>query len=640
VNWLVAHGRRELGEHRAVLLGLLIAIPVLVASAFVAFGGAGVKMATLLPEFVGGAALLAALSLATESFAGERSRGTIDGLRRLPGGLRRAWIGKLTFLPAAILAAAAWMLLCFTAACAVFPGTRAAIPEILDAIDARLGYGLLIALAFAAWVLLASTWVPRGATAVTLALGVPAVLLAPAFLLWGDDRPFLATLAGALPATLAVVALVGVVGSAIGWIRGLRHVGRLSAATLLCVPLVLGPTAAAYAWTRARHDAWMHVDPFDDDARIEAHVGRDGRYAFVNLHRGEAWTTNRPVRVDLRDGTTLDLAPVGTYVDAIFHLQRWSMTATRGRLRLGPTSGVGAGAGRTYLDGRTGLPIGALVDRPREPRLEALLRAEARRLASHRGPDGRLEWSLDGALERETTGGAVARLPNTVREGRTYNVWWQPWGWQLFTSDGGFALRPGADPATSAVSMKVDRKDLAAAWIDAGHYVCTHQVPRGAPRLWEVVDVAGGTRAAAPGFAPDDRNVLHAQDGRALVATGSDAPTLVAIDLTTGERRAVRAELPESVSLAVCYVYGVRDDGRLVLGVGQGGWTAEAGRFGLAVYDPARAVLDGFVETTPGASRSVLAFDGTEGAWAIDGGKRLVHLRWGHPEVEVVYPRR
>ncbi|MBL9088001.1 MAG: ABC transporter permease, partial [Planctomycetia bacterium] len=562
----VAHLRREAGEHRPVLLGLAVAVPVLVGAAFVGFAGAGVRMAALLPEVLGAMALLAALSVSTESFAGERARGTIDGLRRLPGGLRRACAGKLAFLGLAVLAAVAWTFAWFAAACAVFPGTRS-LADVVAALDGRAALLVLGALTFSTWVLFASTWVPRGATAVTLALGVPALLAAPAVLVWGEGG-FLDTLLPQLPAALAVLLGIALVGAAWGFVRGLRHQGRLGRAAWLGLPLVLLPTAAGYAWVDVRHDRWMHVAPEDPEARLEVTIGFGARYAWVNLRRGEHWATNRPLRVDLRDGTVEPLGPVGAWVASTTGKGTSPLLATAGAVELGDLSASRL-TPRAHFDAATGAPL------PPEAR-ETCERAAARRSSSHRGPRG-LEWALHDRLERDGPDGSGVE---TVRAGSGW-VFRQPWGWTFARQGTTVGLAVGGDPDRDAVPLIVDGGDQGVVWIGPGRYLATRGSGRpGTPsaRAWALVDRRAGTRVAAPGLLATDRYVARVAGDLALVAT---ATGLARVDLGSGERRDL--EVPAALGDASgAAVYGAREDGRLVVTIGGRGWgllDLEAGAF-------------------------------------------------------------
>lgn len=609
----VAHLRREVGEHRPVLLGLAVAVPVLVGAAFVGFAGAGVRMAALLPEVLGAMALLAALSISTEAFAGERARGTLDGLRRLPGGLRRACAGKLAFLALAVLATVAWTFAWFAAACVVFPGTRS-LADVVAALDGRAALLVLGALTFSAWVLFASTWVPRGATAVTLALGVPALLAAPAVLVWGEGG-FLATLLPQLPAALAVLLGIGLVGATWGFVRGLRHQGRLGRAAWLGLPLVLLPTAAGYAWVDVRHDRWMQVDPDDPEARLDVTIGAGARYAWVNLRRGEHWATNRPLRVDLRDGIVAPIGPVGTWVASTRPVGT-SLLGTAGAVELRDLAATRL-TPRALFDAATGAPF------PPDARA-AYERADARRTSSHRGPRG-LEWALRDRLERDAADGSGVE---TVRAGPGW-VFRQPWGWSFTRQGTTIGLAPGGDPDRDAVPLVVEGGDHSVVWIGPGRYVAARGSGRpGTPsaRTWVLVDRPAGTRRPAPGLLATDRHVVRVEGDRALVAT---ATGLAAVDLGSGERGdlEVPAALGDGSGAAV---YAAREDGRLLVAFGGRG-------YGLLDLEAGRFV--GAAPVADGLWAHAVAFDGETGLFLLAGGNRLLRARWDGTPAETVFPR-
>jgi hypothetical protein len=81
----LAHLRKEWREHRAVLLGVALAIPLLLAIGCAASDALAFGMPLAFPWVVAAGTALTVLGLATELWAGEARRDGLLLLRRTPG---------------------------------------------------------------------------------------------------------------------------------------------------------------------------------------------------------------------------------------------------------------------------------------------------------------------------------------------------------------------------------------------------------------------------------------------------------------------------------------------------------------------------------------------------------------------------
>ena len=128
-----AHVRKDCRDHRAVLIGVAVAIPVLTFLACWAVAEDVSRIADATRVFLGGACALTVLALSTELFAGEFRRDTIGFLRRIPGGLTAALASKPILYVLSCAATAVWAGLSLVAAARALGGSAAA-EEVLTAL--------------------------------------------------------------------------------------------------------------------------------------------------------------------------------------------------------------------------------------------------------------------------------------------------------------------------------------------------------------------------------------------------------------------------------------------------------------------------------------------------------------------------
>jgi len=288
---------KEWRDHRVVLVGMVVAVPLLLA----------VMGLSLTPTSLDGDgyphsgkrdgfAVLVALacltifvvSLATDLVPGEARRGHRWFLERLPGGLGAAFRGKLLLFAGGGALFAAYAYVAVAVMCRVVSGYWPSLPS-----PGTVIWATAIA---ALWIFAMSCALPRGAlslpalAALALLLALPAILL-PTLGPWHTPDWWVRWESGALWTVGGVFA---------AWVafrrRGLLRAGRAC--------LAVAAVCAMPYWADAAHDAWdwnrKSVVVID-----HAFLGEGARFAFVNRSReGVGGSVPlAPVIVDLRDGS-------------------------------------------------------------------------------------------------------------------------------------------------------------------------------------------------------------------------------------------------------------------------------------------------------------------------------------------------
>lgn len=569
------HLWKEWREHRAVLLGILVAMPVLTAATFVGFASFGAELANGAAVFTGGAAAMTALALSVELFAGEVTRRTLGFWRRQPGGLAVGGLAKVSMLVLAVSVATGWGGLCFWTACRTFVGAKAAqtawaslsTPEYALAVP-------FLSLVLASWVLLTSTWVARGAAAVGIALLLLGAIAFPGWLLWGDRTAFLRTLVPG--ATLIVVAGIGVplALAALSLRIGRRLADRPVRAAITCVLLLAGVASGGYARANAQLERWLDVTPSDAGTRVtSATIGRGGRLAYVTVARIEDDAVSRPFIVDLETGAARALGSAGTWLspmlDELLHGE-----PLRGIdvIELAVDAKSAGAARRRLLDGATGCVRFEAPYAPTEERELECMRSALRASTPVRTLDGRRAWALarrsiagrdtDGNpmyrssswIERETAQGDVETVPMEAI-GVTYVAKATPWGWEgMSKSDYVFI------PADVRAADDVLARTVGGHWVGPDRIDAHRSLRRRRTRTpnevggWEIADARTNRSIPAPGLRADDR-LVFVDGGRAFIqeseqgGTSSTPERFVIVRLDDGRREVVPA-FPKEATLA------------------------------------------------------------------------------------------
>jgi hypothetical protein len=404
---------KEARDHRVVVLALLAAVPLLVLGAAWALGD------RVPPHAFAGTSLVAVpvalalflIAVGSELFAGERRRGTLDLVRRLPGGLAAALGAKLgAYLLGAVLFPA-WGWCTAFVACAAF-GPESASAELATltfvAPDPVITGLLLAGLALGVWVLLVSTWIPQGGAAVLGAGLLLGLLVLPAVLTLKDSPWLVSQLKPRqlddVTSALAVLAGVGLLALALSWLRGNRRLASAWSPAwrgLACVGVLAG---AGYAWGAVALDRALTVDPHDPGFRIgSGTIGVGQRWAFLNVQRtGSAWfeengrrhfgTPMQPWLVNLETG---EHRRMGDYDETWMPMRESKHALQPIAWRWTAPDAIHWHDGATTEERKT-LPYAV-----RTPEVHAWEREALAVLAWHRDPEGRALWFEGDRLVRE-----------------------------------------------------------------------------------------------------------------------------------------------------------------------------------------------------------------------------------------------
>ena len=426
-----AHLRKEWRDQRAILLGIAVAIPLLLVAGLWLLGDTVSRVECATPFIVAGAVALPMLALSTELFAGESRRNTQRFLRRLPLGLLRAWAAKTFFYLLVVTVTAAYAAAVFLCVAALFGG-----PERAGAVEQELTQvgmtwpmtGAVVAVGL--WILLVSTWIPKGGAAAGVALLMLGGLAAPVYLTMKAQPHFLLGWS-AVPTLVWAFVLAPLFLSAWCWCRGARFATGLFAPVLRGLPVVLLLAGGGLAYGAHAYDRWMDLDPTDPQCRISAvFVGEGEHFAFVNAYRVDSHGagiqgTERPWAIDLKTKQVRRLAPPGHQISS----PDWGIGFARGRpsgtwktLQITSTGEESLDMPIRWVDGESGKIWKTLPLDVQPPELLERLRDEARRHAIVRLADGRRAWTLttwsrSGASLRATPS-ARARDGGRRRRGR------------------------------------------------------------------------------------------------------------------------------------------------------------------------------------------------------------------------------
>ncbi|HEX5137933.1 MAG TPA: hypothetical protein VFY93_13230 [Planctomycetota bacterium] len=386
---LSAYLWKEWRDHRAVLLGMVLAVPLLLAVSALALPRTALDVAVqrdAFASFVTIACLaLFVVSLATDLVPGETRRGHRWFLERTPGGLGAAFRAKLALFAGGGALFAAYGYVAAAVICRIASGEWPPSPSANNST-----WVLAIA---SLWTFAVSCALPRGAlslpaaAALALLLALPAILLAslfPAFYL----RDWCRWESGALWLAGGVVA---------AWMAFRRN-GFLRAGRAC---LAVGAVCAMPFWADAAYDVYRwRTNGVPDFAG--GFVGEGGHYLFLNRyarHETRGYWQSTPMAPVIVDLARADAREVGSPLAGFDATGDWrwyeSVSIAQRYVRLTEPNRV------TVLDART-----AEEASPGENDLRA-----ARRLGSPwRLGDGRRAWFSDGKLEADTEDGGFEVL--------------------------------------------------------------------------------------------------------------------------------------------------------------------------------------------------------------------------------------
>ncbi len=599
---------KEWRDHRPVLLGMILAVPVLMVVAGLTLPTNAFEDETFTVVATLGCLGLFVFAISTDLVPGEARRGRLAFLRRQPRGLSRAFLAKFVFFCGLACAFTAYGFLAGGLTSWLVAGFFPAFapPEPF----------LWLVVIVVLWIFAVSCCLPRGVLAIPATAGLCLLLLLPmAFLL--KAYPNLGWLDWGGAGTVVLWLGGGVAASWLAFVRGRRHGGGAlrsarwcGAIALVCVlPFWADAAVTAYQW---------HYD--STPVISDAFVGEGGHYAFVNRYLvrpgrnalgRQRMAPVEPLVVDLHSGVA---RPVGDATGRFYAADRlgwWRTTSARSLLSLHSWTRW------TSYDGRTGEPIEAVTDE--------IARAEHRTVTPYRLADGRRVWAFRDRLECDAPQGGFEVVDEKWRD-------------------------RGTSPCGLGVLFHVEfkyydfdrrrfyrKRDLPL----KGHQVL---IRRGRwlvfrrngtqGRVWLLLDPDTRVFAPARGLGPRDHVEAVHDDGRLLVRRPD-----VSFALIDPEAGAVQElELPSGVT-------SVRDAGR-ALGLPV---RTPRGRRVFRLYEDTRmtyAYFDdathGFVAATatqavPQGYASLLACVGEDQAILLVEDRELWRVRFGTDEHEVLY---
>jgi hypothetical protein len=499
---------KEWRDHRTVLIGMLVAVPLLLTVMGFALPRTALEDQPGLngrrEDFAAFAAFacfaLFVVSLATDLVPGEARRGHRWFLERLPGGLGAAFRGKIVLFALGAAFFAAYGYLAASVTCRVVAGAWPAWPSFSAA--------TWIFAVVALWAFAVSCSLPRGAlslpatAALALLLGLPLIVLVKLYPYLDPSRGWLRWESAALWSTGAIVA---------AW-ASFRRSGFLRAGRAC---LVVGAVCAMPYWADAARDAYRMS--LAGEARVlwKGFVGEGGRYAFLNRYSagpGNNFAPLPPVILDLETGVAREVGspPYGRFGHACRSGVWWTTAGMPQRYV--------ALSHDTFLDART-----ADVAYPSE----ADLRAAARETSPWRFGADRRAWFYQQRLEADAADGGFEVLKGfdsvaglgLYERAQGYHDFGRG---RSYTRKGGLVLRGEG------------------VWIRPGPWL-TYK------KEFRLFDPDSNTFREAKGLEPKDRPRIVADDGRVLLVR---AGRVVLVDPESGETTEARTrELADVVEI-------------------------------------------------------------------------------------------
>lgn len=587
MSTLFAHLRKEWRDQRAILVGIAVAIPLLLVAGLWLLGDTVSRVECATPFIVAGAVALPMLALSTELFAGESRRNTQRFLRRLPLGLLRAWAAKTFFYFLVVTVTAAYAGVVFLCVAALFGG-----PERAGAVEAELtGIGATWLLtgavvAVGLWVLLVSTWIPKGGAAAGVALLLLGGIAAPVYLTMKTQPHFLLGWS-AVPTLVWAFVLAPLLLSAWCWCRGARFATGLFSPVVRGLPAVLLLAGGGLAYGSHAFERWMDLDPRDPDCRIsQVLLGENERFAFVNAYRADARGmgiegTERPWAIDLATHEVRRLAPPGHSLQAPV----WGIGMGGGRpcggwktLQIVATHEQSVDAPIRWVDADTATIWKTLSIDVQPPELLERLRDEARRHTPVRLADGRRAWILTRwtrsgnalhythRLERDTADGGVEG--EDVPESMGISIA-SRFGWVVQTGGGLAHVSGEAGSTTESLRLAKGAEHFHGVWLSPRTVLVRGRVVGRGERVlpWRIQDVGTGEFTTPEGLDPRDAVLYATGPTRVLVFGPGSGQTFsfAWVDTTTGDRTPLEPLRGAPIGTPYAYLAGVLPSGAVVV---------------------------------------------------------------------------
>jgi hypothetical protein len=623
-----------------------------------------------------------ALAFFGDAFAGEERRGTLDFLRRTPGGWWPPFAAKYVFLLAVSFALTGWAWCCGASATWLIHGVAPALTNKVGI--ERIVEGLVLV---PLWSIAVSIWLPRGTLALPGAVFVLALFLAPvtAACLWARGGEVLrsseydalvcalgvlripdATFGWMLRAAVVAAPLVALLSFARGRAveRGPWRAGALGLAALLVM------FVPAYAWTATRVVDYCRFDPAAGELRLDgedACLATSGRFAFVNARTAVVTSTlgerqwrdeldgpRHPLKIDLASGAWSELGGIGTRVSGAPGVERRESVPyvviedpaaaahLPERRPLHSRSWLSGGIALPLLDAESGATVSTDLDMAF---LAARDDAGARfqRLANAVVlPDGGRAWFERDHVVRNDASGATRTLPDSAAAPDLERVG--------AATVRGLGVLLGAMTGYDVLGeRRFDAPELLSfGWIRRGECIVVDVRDRAgwsaAMRMpWSRWNLETRTYAPIVGLQNDEHSfevvTEMADDGRLFITRRVAAkfdvePELWLLDPDSGAREPV--ELPDrmrdwgSANVRLC---ARTPSGAPIVSISDARWRRVAyGRFDFATR---RVAL---IDVSDSKFLALVGCD-SESSLIVTDGRRLLRAWFGRPGVEVVFPK-
>ncbi len=504
---------KEWRDHRAVLVGMAVAVPLLLVVMGFALPRTALDVERQRADFATFASfacfVLFVVSLAADLVPGEARRGHRWFLERLPEGLAAALRGKLVLFVAGAALFATYGYLAAAASCRIVAGDW---PTWRSP-----GTATWILADIALWVFAVSCALPRGVLSLPAGAALALLLALPVLVCWQFDpwgRP--KNWWDGAP----LLALWGV-GAIVAARAAFRRPGFLRAGRAC---LLVGAVCALPYWADAAHDAYL-IGVHSRPVIMGGCVSEGGRYAFLNRGRRDpvesrpvgsyAWRERLhlpPVIVDLETGAVREMPHVSSWESICYFdscPQRYILRWTRSSV-----PGYSTECDRDVFDARTAEPA-----QPTPDELYAAQRATTPR----RLPDGRRVWSSAGHLEAGGPDGPVAVLADK-------------WGWAaecgLGFSHGKFLYDPWRQRVYNRGNFGL--KGYNRLWIRPGRWLVQKN---DSPELFDpdtrALGEAKGLNKLVSPMMLDDGRVL-ARDGERVILADPETGATSGLNLPLG----------------------------------------------------------------------------------------------------------
>ncbi len=364
-------------------------------------------------------AALVVFTVGNEILGRELQRGDRAAIARLPGGLLRPFLVRLSLF--AIL----------LATCATIG--RLATTWTLEALQGKplLGAplvrdpGLVVLIATtAAFGLAASCWLRQSTLAAPLGLLLVGIAFVLPLAIPIEGKAAIETFSPYFGAAVALVLVTGLVAAWFSFSQGLSRGGGRRGAVKAGMLAIFAGMLPIHGYAAIRAVEWLRCEPGDPEFRIDDFMlGTSGRYAFVVAGRGNDYDHQIGIVVDLSNGAWKKVGP-DCYFTPLegdpFGMPPLADARSPQRYVRCVTVVDGKSIRSTIHDGETGETIGEFDELMKDAAWKQRFVDDARNATSIRLTDGHRVFALDSTLYRDVPGGppeTMALPRDTVRLG-------------------------------------------------------------------------------------------------------------------------------------------------------------------------------------------------------------------------------